>query len=109
MLMVFELFCQLIEPWHIVIKLNNRNERTFLFDQQDLDIIKITDVSSDDNIQITEIFNIFYETPSILKSQLETILAGENVEEGSTLTIVENDQNKTLIVKATEVLRINEH
>jgi type IV pilus assembly protein PilQ len=96
------------QPWHIVINSIIEIKGLSYSINKDLDIIKITDVSSDDNIQITEIFNIYYETPSVLKSQLETILAGENVQEGATsLTIVENDQNKTLIVKATES-QINE-
>ena len=47
----------------------------------------------------TEIFNIYYEKPSEIKTQISSLFtAGE---EGEALIMTENDENQTLIVKGT--------
>ena len=68
-----------------------------------MNIIKITGGNSSEDTQVTEIFNIYYEKPSVLKTQLETIMSGgDAAEPASAITIVENDENKTLMVKASQ-------
>ena len=48
----------------------------------------------------TEIFNIYYEKPSEIKTQISSLfIAGE--EESEALIMTENDENQTLIVKGT--------
>ena len=48
----------------------------------------------------TEIFNIYYEKPSEIKTQISSLFtAGE--EESEALIMTENDENQTLIVKGT--------
>ena len=96
------------QPWdnvfNSIIDINNLSYSV----NDDLNIIKIIGGNSTDNILTTEIFNIYYETPSILKTQIETIMAGgDAAEPTSPIVIVESDENKTLMVKASQ-LQLNE-
>ena len=96
------------QPWdnvfNSIIDINNLSYSV----NDDLNIIKIIGGNSTDNILTTEIFNIYYETPSILKTQIETIMAGgDAAEPTSPIIIVESDENKTLMVKASQ-LQLNE-
>ena len=56
---------------------------------------------------ITEIFNIYYEKPSVIKTQIEAIMvAAPDPVAGAanppaTLTLVDNDESKTLLAKGT--------
>ena len=50
----------------------------------------------------TEIFNIYYELPSEIKTQISSLFTGSGSEESSQdLIMTENDTNQTLIVKGT--------
>jgi len=89
------------EPWNNVI--NSIIEMNGLIQTSDNNsgFIKISGGSNTEQNQITEIFNIFYQTPSVIKPQIETLLGGDPVAGGSNLTLIENDENKTLIAKGT--------
>ena len=56
---------------------------------------------------ITEIFNIYYEKPSVIKTQIQAIMvAAPDPVAGAanppaTLTLVDNDESKTLLAKGT--------
>ena len=91
------------QPWNNVFNsIIDINNLTYSVDNE-LNIIKITGGNSSEDTQVTEIFNIYYEKPSVLKTQLETIMSGgDAAEPASAITIVENDENKTLMVKASQ-------
>ena len=91
------------QPWNNVFNsIIDINNLTYSVDNE-LNIIKITGGNSSEDTQVTEIFNIYYEKPSVLKTQLETIMSGgDAAESASAITIVENDENKTLMVKASQ-------
>ena len=89
------------EPWNNVI--NAVIEMNGLVQSSDNNsgIIKISGGGSSDQIQMTEIFNIFYEKPSEIKKQLESVIGGDPVAGGSTVTLIENDNNQTIIAKGS--------
>jgi len=89
------------EPWNNVV--NSIIEMNGLMQSTDSNsgFIKISGGSGSSQSQMTEIFNIFYQTPSIIKPQIESLLAGDPVAGGNQLTLIENDDNKTLIAKGS--------
>ena len=89
------------EPWNNVV--NSIIEMNGLMQSSDSNsgFIKISGGSGSSQSQMTEIFNIFYQTPSIIKPQIESLLAGDPVAGGNQLTLIENDDNKTLIAKGS--------
>ena len=89
------------EPWNNVI--NAVIEMNGLVQSSDNNsgIIKISGGGASDQIQMTEIFNIFYEKPSEIKKQLEAVIGGDPVAGGSTVILIDNDNNQTIIAKGS--------
>jgi len=89
------------EPWNNVI--NAVIEMNGLVQSSDNNsgIIKISGGGASDQIQMTEIFNIFYEKPSEIKKQLEAVIGGDPVAGGSAVTLIDNDNNQTIIAKGS--------
>ena len=59
------------------------------------------DIPSGEVVSKNEIFNIYYETPSKIKTQIESLFAGTGEGEGSLILNVD-DENKTIIAQGTD-------
>ena len=88
------------EPWYKVFNsVIESKELSYQMDSAD-GIIKVygSGASSGDK-KHNEIFNIFYEKPSEMKTQIENLFAGSV--EGDAIILNANDENNTLIAQAS--------
>ena len=93
------------EVFNTVVEMNNL---VVMGGSDTTNILKIyssTEGMGNSNKIVTEVFNIFYETPSLIKAQLDPFFAAEEKTENSdavgAILSQASDENKTLLVQGT--------
>jgi len=90
------------EPWNVVFNsILTSKDLAYSGDTEKGLIEVFPDIPSEEIVLKNEIFNIFYETPSKIKSQIESLFAGAG-EGGGTLILNVDDENKTIIAQGTD-------
>tara|TARA_A100001234_G_scaffold220301_1_gene232939 strand:+ start:431 stop:1858 length:1428 start_codon:yes stop_codon:yes gene_type:complete len=90
------------EPWNIVFNSILESKNLAYSGDTEKGLIKVfPDIPSGEVVLKNEIFNIYYETPSKIKTQIESLFAGTGEGEGSLILNVD-DENKTIIAQGTD-------
>ena len=85
------------EPWNVVFNSILESKNLAYSGDTEKGLIKVfPDIPSGEVVLKNEIFNIYYETPSKIKTQIESLFAGTGEGEGSLILNVD-DENKTII------------
>ena len=90
------------EPWNVVFNSILESKNLAYSGDTEKGLIKVfPDIPSGEVVLKNEIFNIYYETPSKIKTQIESLFAGTGEGEGSLILNVD-DENKTIIAQGTD-------
>ncbi len=90
------------EPWNVVFNSILESNNLAYSGDTEKGLIKVfPDIPSGEVVLKNEIFNIYYETPSKIKTQIESLFAGTGEGEGSLILNVD-DENKTIIAQGTD-------
>ena len=90
------------EPWNVVFNSILESKNLAYSGDTEKGLIKVfPDIPSEEVVLKNEIFNIYYETPSKIKTQIESLFAGTGEGEGSLILNVD-DENKTIIAQGTD-------
>ncbi len=90
------------EPWNVVFNSILESKNLAYSGDTEKGLIKVfPDIPSGEVVLKNEIFNIYYETPSKIKTQIESLFAGTGEDEGSLILNVD-DENKTIIAQGTD-------
>ena len=90
------------EPWNVVFNSILESNNLVYSGDTEKGLIKVfPDIPSGEVVLKNEIFNIYYETPSKIKTQIESLFAGTGEGEGSLILNVD-DENKTIIAQGTD-------
>ena len=90
------------EPWNVVFNsILASKSLTYSGDTEKGLIEVFPDIPSEEIVLKNEIFNIYYETPSKIKTQIETLFTSSE-EGGGNLILNVDDENKTIIAQGTD-------
>ena len=90
------------EPWNVVFNSILESQNLAYSGDTEKGLIKVfPDIPSGEVVLKNEIFNIYYETPSKIKTQIESLFAGIGEGEASLILNVD-DENKTIIAQGTD-------
>ena len=90
------------EPWNVVFNSILESKNLAYSGDTEKGLIKVfPDIPSGEVVLKNEIFNIYYETPSKIKTQIESLFAGTGEGEGSLILNVD-DENKTIIAQGSD-------
>ena len=90
------------EPWNVIFNSILESKNLAYSGDTEKGLIKVfPDIPSGEVVLKNEIFNIYYETPSKIKTQIESLFAGTGEGEGSLILNVD-DENKTIIAQGTD-------
>ena len=90
------------EPWNVVFNSILESKNLAYSGNAEKGLIEVfPDVPSEEIVLKNEIFNIYYETPSKIKTQIESLFAVSGEDSGSLILNVD-DENKTIIAQGTD-------
>ncbi len=90
------------EPWNVVFNSILASKGLTYSGDTEKGLIEVfSDIPSEEIVLKNEIFNIYYETPSKIKTQIESLFASTG-EGGESLILNVDDENKTIIAQGTD-------
>ena len=90
------------EPWNVVFNSILASKGLTYSGDTEKGLIEVfPDIPSEEIVLKNEIFNIYYETPSKIKTQIESLFAGTGEGEADLILNVD-DENKTIIAQGTD-------
>ena len=90
------------EPWNVVFNSILASKGLTYSGDTEKGLIEVfPDIPSEEIVLKNEIFNIYYETPSKIKTQIESLFAGTGEGEANLILNVD-DENKTIIAQGTD-------
>ena len=90
------------EPWNVVFNSILSSKNLAYSGDTEKGIIEVFQESQNGEVVLkNEIFNIYYEKPSTIKEQIKNLFTG-SVENGASLILNVNDENKTIIAQGSD-------